>query len=298
MKNLASVVGSVQVARTDESSSQRRTVEILAKAHGISEEGMTALWRGSRLTPPTDDARVAKYRASKSLVQELRRRANEQREKVLERAISKAWLTTQLEGLAAKRPRPTFDQLLAKIKDPTLRAFAEKFNPDGSGGALVLGPTGVGKSIAVLCLMIRCMAEEALCDFDTSLKVPFGDWVQLVIPKTWTSVDAIDLCTAQQRAGLSDPDPPIVCMAKTSDYLILEDLGWERGFHVETLIQVAVPRYRRCLPTFVTSGEKHKALRERYTDAVLRRFWNINGQDGAVVDLWQAQKSRPTVVQR
>lgn len=289
MQSLASVVGTIAFEAQPEESAPQKTVEILAGAHGVSVAEMVALWRGSGLAPPTEEARVLKYRASKLLIPELLKRSEKRRENVAKAAVNAAWSITNLEALAAKDPRPTLQQLLEKITSPRLKVLAEKFHPDKTGGALIMGPTGVGKSVACLCIMLRCMRDEALADFDASLKIPFDEPAPRGNAKSWFSIDAMDLGIAQQRTGLGDPEPQCITQAKDAGNLILDDLGWERGFHVEALIQVAAPRYRRGLATLVTSGETHEALRERYTDAVLRRFWNVDGRKGAVVDLWKNQ---------
>lgn len=284
MESLANVVTGMTFGA---SNGPQWSVEVLAEAHGMRVDEMTALWRGAGLAPPTEESRLLKYRASKMLVNELRRRSEERKSALIERAANRAWATTQLEGIAAKRP-PT-EELLGYITDQRLRAFAERFDPEQHGGAMVLGPTGIGKTIAALCLMLRCMAKEARDSFESELAVPFSEEIAPRRAKSWAAYDARDLGNAMQHTGLSDADHASIARAKTADFLILEDLGWERGFHVEALIDIAAPRYRRCLSTIVTSGERHEALRERYTDAVLRRFWNVDGKDGAIVDCWGAQ---------
>lgn len=283
MESLANVMTGLKVGV---SNGPQWSVEVLAGAHRMSVEEMTALWRGAGLSPPTEESRLLKFRASTVLIQELRRRSDDRRAAVIERAVNRAWSTTQLEGLAEKRP--AMDDLLRLIKHDRLRAFAERFEPNRHGGALLLGPTGIGKSVAVLCLMLRSMVNEAKDSFDAELSVPFTELTELRPPKSWASYDARDLGTAMQRNGLSDGDPSIIARAKMSDRFILEDLGWERSFHIEALLDIAAPRYKRGRPSFVTSGEHHEALRERYTDAVLRRFWNVDGKDGAIIDCWSA----------
>jgi len=287
MEPLANVVTGIKF---NTNNGPQWSVEVLAEAHGMSVASMTALWRGAGLSPPTEEARLLKFRASPVLVTELHRRSEERKAAMVEKAIDRAWTTTQLEGIAAKRP--TTEKLLGHITDPRLRAFAERFDPEQHGGALVLGPTGIGKTIAALCLMLRCMAKQARDAFESDLTVPFTEITTPRCAKSWASYDARDLGNAMQHTGLSDADHASITRAKTADFLILEDLGWERGFHVEALIDIAAPRYRRCLPTIVTSGERHDVLRERYTDAVLRRFWNIDGKDGAIVDCWAAQECK------
>lgn len=262
------------------------SVSFLAESHKISVEEMTALWRGAGLVPPVEEARVLKYKnPANNLLGQLRERGEKRKSEAIEGAIARAFATTHLENIAQKRPQ--LSELLGLIKEPKLRAFAERFNPEKHGGALVLGPSGIGKTIASLCLMIGCMITEAKERFEYEKKIPFTDTTLPVKkPKLWASFDARDIGSAVQHTGLNGPDPAVLVKARSVDCLILEDLGWERSFHVEALIDVAAPRYRRGLPTIVTSGEKHEALRERYTDAVLRRFWNVDGKDGAIINCW------------
>jgi hypothetical protein len=262
-------------------------VDILAEAHGMSVPQMRALWRRAGLVPPSEEKRVLKFKCSPNLVPELKRRGAERADAVLKKAIDTAFSVTHLEKISEKKPK--LIELLALIKEPKLRAFAERFDPEKHGGALVLGPSGIGKTISALCVMIRCMTSEAVLDYESDLTLPFGDFHIINKPKSWASFDARDIGLAVQHAGLNGPDPSVLVKAQSVDCLILEDLGWERSFHVEALIDVAAPRYRRGLPTIVTSGEKHETLRERYTDAVLRRFWNVDGKDGAIINCWGNQ---------
>lgn len=274
------------IERPVDAMTPQKTVEILAEAHGMSFADMNALWRGAGIDPPTEEARVLKYSASKLLPLELKTRSDLRRNELATKAIEAAWRTTNMVALAKHEPRPRFRDLREKIRSKRLRDFAEKHDPSVDGGALIMGPTGIGKSIACLCVMLRCMRKSVLDAFERSLLVPFTCEAVNVSHELWYSVDAQDLGLAQQHSKLGDPEPECISKARSADRLILDDLGWERGFHVESLIRVAAPRYRLGLASLVTSGEPHQALRERYTDAVLRRFFNVDGQDGVVIDLW------------
>jgi DNA replication protein DnaC len=138
-------------------------------------------------------------------------------------------------------------------------------------------------------MMIRCVVREALEVFDSACLMPFDSETKKHQVQIWMACDARDLGNAVQRTGLGEKEPEIIIRAANADVLIMEDLGWERSFHIESLLDVAAPRYKRQKPSIITSGEKHDALRERYTDAVLRRFWDIEGKNGAVVDCWKAK---------
>lgn len=256
----------------------------LAEAHGESIESMTRLWRALGASPPTDRARLDAYKSNQKLMGELTRRFNAKLDEVKDRATSLSFRCSQLEALAESKP--SIETMLGWIKDSRLRVFAERFDPRKNGGAIVLGPTGCGKTVAALCMMVRCIVDAHMKAFEHDCSVPFTSRAEHTTPPRWAAYDARDIGNAVQRTPLGEPEPAILRDAASASVLILEDLGWERNFHIESLIDVAAPRYRRQLPTIVTSGEKHDALRERYTDAVLRRFWNIEGKDGAIIDCW------------
>lgn len=183
----------------------------------------------------------------------------------LEYSDNRAFCSTHLQAISTSRP--SVATVLSWIRDPRLKDFATGFDPFLAGGAILLGPTGIGKSVACFCVMRRMM--PASLGF-------------------WGSHDALDIGLDSQRTPLGQPEPDAVSRAKRATCLILDDLGWERTFHVDTIVDIAATRYKIGKPTLVTSGKTMLELKERYGDAVLRRFTDVGGSRGVVLDCWKS----------
>lgn len=183
---------------------------------------------------------------------------------------NRAFCTTHMRAVAEARPTP--DVALSWIQEPRLKSFAATFDPFVAGGAILLGTTGLGKSLACFCVMRRIMLAR----------------IQSGKPRdSWASYDALDLGLEAQRTPLGHPEADAIERAKTSACLILDDLGWERAFHVDTIVDIAAARYKHGRPTLVTSGKTESELRATYGAAVLRRFTDVGGLRGKILDCWK-----------
>src|SRR5512145_2611360 len=142
---------------------------------------------------------------------------------------------------------------------PKLKRFFKAW--DGASGALLLGPTGVGKSLVVAWLGARLNASKR--------SEKFVRWVR-----------ADELSTIlQDKGGFDD-----VRLLKSCPVLIIDEMGWECW--PETIQQVIGTRAERRIPTLVTSGQTFAGFTERYGDAVVRKITTIG--KGGRVDCWQS----------
>lgn len=174
------------------------------------------------------------------------------------------------------------EQMVAWIKPPALKSLAVRYDIARDGGRLVLGPTGVGKSVAGACVTRRrieteYMASKAAAGFSRHR----GDSI------VW--VRALDLPNARLQLALGKGEAELVVRATQTPYLVLDDIGWEshRAGADDVLAEVIARRYDQGLTTFATSGLTLEQFRERYSDAIVRRIIEAGGKPGKVVDLWQ-----------
>lgn len=180
------------------------------------------------------------------------------------------------------------DRLLSMIPDPTLRALAENYDPEEHGGRLVLGPTGIGKSVAAAAFVRRLIAAE----MRERVRGPDVDdngrhWVFDGPPsRVW--VRALDLPNARLQIGLGKGEAMLVQKAQQASFAVLDDMGWEsrRAGADDVVCEVLAARYDRGLPTYVTSGLTLDAFVARYGDAVVRRICETAGLAGKVLELW------------
>lgn len=150
-----------------------------------------------------------------------------------------------------------------KAADPRLRAFVAKWS--GASGAILLGPTKLGKSLAAAAAATRVLANHP--DSDT--------WVR------WVRADELTLLLSS-RGGYDDIEA-----LKRSRVLVLDELGYEPW--PDQVLTVIGARHDWNRPTLVTSGLRLDSVTQRYGDATLRRIVEV-GQ-GTVVDCWAPQSA-------
>lgn len=178
-------------------------------------------------------------------------------------------------------------ELARLARHSTLRALAEDVQP-GEHGRLVLGPTGIGKTVAGIALMRRAMEREAMP------KAPrqddsAGDWdMSGNAPVDYAWVRALDLPNARLQQSFGKGEADLVDKAAKAGFLVLDDMGWEskRAQADDVVLEVIARRYDSGLATYITSGLSRVAFVERYGDAVERRITEAGGKQGKTMDLW------------
>lgn len=166
---------------------------------------------------------------------------------------------------------------LRKRVHPVLYRFALHHDPREHGSALLLGPSGVGKTTAAAVLVRRLakQAREATVGADSH-------WMARV---KWCEAHA--LVKAAKEWPLGKGEPPLVDRCREASLLVLDEVGFEP--HDPILLDVVNGRYKARLPTIVTSGLGSTAAEftDRYGEAFVRR---LSGRDvGKVFDAGESK---------
>jgi DNA replication protein DnaC len=150
------------------------------------------------------------------------------------------------------------EELVARCRSLLLR---QKVNGLGKPtlSALLIGPSGDGKSSAAACLVRRALAAY------TDSK---GTTFKAAIGFQW--VTAADLAMADRRHPLGDGRPPVIEKAMRASALVLDDVGLEVS--AEPILDVLRVRYDMCLPTICTSGLTQDELERHLGSAGVRRM--------------------------
>ncbi len=151
------------------------------------------------------------------------------------------------------------------VKSRKMRAVADRWSLN-SGGLLLTGPTGCGKTSAARRALRRLVRAA------TSERDP-------VLAFRWLT--AVEIARARRNHPLGQGDPPIIEAAATASLLVLDELGHEALD--ESIFEVLDRRYVAQLRTIVTAGRPATELRERYGAACIRR---IHEPGGAVIEAW------------
>lgn len=244
-------------------------VKLLASGLAVSADEMRALLERAWVRPPTSRSKIDRL-LDGDLLGLLQRKAAQLEADRERAAVGHAFATCHVPLFRQTERSPAELLQFVSPKARVLRLFAERWRPE-AGGAIVIGPTGCGKSIVAFVAMARAIVDHAR-------ETRRGPMLE------WCSCDALDLGLAAQRSSLSRT-PELVARAKRASGLVLDDLGWEREFHRESVLEVAAHRYKHGLPTIVTSGKTYDELEQIYGRAVLRRFL---GPDGKIVNAWGA----------
>lgn len=188
------------------------------------------------------------------------------------------------------RMQPT--ELLA-LASPRLRDFASTYRPAEHGGALITGPTGIGKSVTAVALLLRPLlraaaarAVDRLCFTDRRGPNPGACVAATPRAHGFLFVRAADLDSARRQHPLGEGEAPLVTAAIDAELLALDDVGHERDF--AAVWDVVAGRYDRAAPTVATSGWPLAKLAEKYGAAAVRRLTEAGAHKGAVVEVWDA----------
>lgn len=146
-------------------------------------------------------------------------------------------LMTRCSGLIRAR--------LGKLGTPTL-------------SALLLGPTGVGKTSAVAWLLGRSLAEFEQSDGERFAQAPGLLWAT-----------ATDVALSDRRHPLGAEQPPLVKLAISATALVLDDVGLEPA---GVLWEVLQARYYQRRPTLATTGLTKRQLSDHLGAAGVRRL--------------------------
>lgn len=204
-----------------------------------------------------------------------------------ERAEARATWDAELArsfAAAVKDVLPTAADLTSERRRalivPALRTWAAEHDP--GRGALLLGLSGIGKSVACVEFCHRVQQQDAAASWARQVErrveimMPMGCRVHL------TSAAAIGACT---QYGQVDWVRGALFAVRDVPILVIDDLGWEPAAGLPAIRELLAHRYGEGLPTIVTSGETLPALRERYGDAVLRRIVECRGVTTPPLDL-------------
>lgn len=129
-----------------------------------------------------------------------------------------------------------------------------------SGSVVVCGPTGIGKTAALVwwCLM------------HTDIR--------------WQWLDGIALGHANRRHALGEGTPELIDLAIGAAVLIVDDPDHARDR--DPFVEVLRERYAEGLPVFVATGKRFEELDAHYGDGLVRRMVEGDGGEGLRVDLW------------
>jgi hypothetical protein len=159
--------------------------------------------------------------------------------------IAQAREQARADALMARRARLLEERgaLQRRIHSRLMNELRKKPTPC----ALLMGPTGCGKTSAAL-------------------------WLRSGFPGEWMGARELGAC--ERRHPLGDGTPPAFELACTARVLYLDDLGTEDQRDVPVLQHVLDRRYSRVppLPTVTTTGLTAAQLTERYGAATVRRM--------------------------
>lgn len=158
-------------------------------------------------------------------------------------------------ALDARRERIRRERLAleARMRNPKLLTALRRLD---TRCALLLGPTGEGKTSAAL-------------------------WARLRHRGAWMT--ARDLGASERRHPLGEELPPLLREALRTPVLYLDDLGTEEGRDLGVVQYVIDQRYASGRATFVTSGLTPKGLVEYLGAPTLRRLveQHVSRSDGS-----------------
>ncbi|HVY32569.1 MAG TPA: hypothetical protein VHB79_38795 [Polyangiaceae bacterium] len=170
-------------------------------------------------------------------------------------------------------------ELAAKISVGSLREAVADY---AGGAALLLGKTGVGKTLAALLMARR---EAAGIERERLQRRRPEDLCEEIQLRQHAAYVAWVSCAELPRIAASEPfgrEHSSVTAAKRAPLAVLDDLTW--GATDKTLLEILASRYDHGLPTISTAGATRKELVSRFGDAVVRRLLECRGQKGLVVE--------------
>ncbi len=181
----------------------------------------------------------------------------------------------------------TDEQILAILAErgPQVRQWVETY--DGRS-AVLLGPTGIGKSIAAFCVLRRAKRVEARQELKREGWSPasYQDdrWPDSESRFRGGWIAAQDLLVAQRGHPLGQGEASEVRKAKTGRLVVIDDITWPTRHDLTREVMAA--RYDAGLPTIVTAGERMARLfgADMFGDAFGRRCLDLRGEQGDVVE--------------
>lgn len=258
--------------------------ESWCEAQGVDAKSAQAAAQIMRMSPQ-DLANFAKSRGEK-WGDELTELARERRGKLDEFIESRARKIgpRSFAELSTERIRGLANQRLVALEG----------SADGTRGALMLGPTGSGKSIVAALVARKRMLSEARRSYDTveSEMAKRAEWHTgkriYTFGVEWRS--ASQLSRIRRSHPLGKGEAPEIERAFEARLLVIDDLGWEPA-QDPVCADVLSERYDRGLPTIVTSGMTESELTGRYGAALVRRITETAGKDGLMVDLFSENET-------
>lgn len=254
------------------------TLDDLVRLLGVAYDGTRWMVAHERtLSRLEQDPGLTKHR-------QLAKRTRETWEKDDRRAVVVACqaMPSAAELDAAERQR--------HIHAPELRRWAN--DADTTRGGVLSGPTGAGKTMAVVSFVSRVIRAERIANRETPLLGRVVDDDGIVHPGVpsvmFVAAETIGECVeyGQVKQEPSDPYTPrgIDAWCRCG-WLGIDDLGWEARPGRLAIQRVLSARYKNALPTLVTTGMPLTELQREYGVAVVRRIVECRGRKGAVVEV-------------
>jgi len=188
----------------------------------------------------------------------------ENRETIRQR--SRVFASRLLPWAGARRP-----EWRERVKEPRLRALAERYELS-RGSVLVVGPTGVGKTLTAMAVARGLLAAA----YRT------GDVDALIVRAAWATGPELARALRETRLGSASE---ALAEARRTPVLFLDELGQENA-PAGWLLELLDDRYRRSTPTFTASGLTLRELEARYGSGAVRR---LKEPVGDTLDLFTGQ---------
>jgi DNA polymerase III delta prime subunit len=205
-----------------------------------------------------------------------RQAARTEAEQVLRRKAVAAWLQVP------PRYRGTVPELLKRLEHERAgtpgRRLLGKVREAHTVSALLLGPTGCGKSTTAAVLVRRALGE-----FEAS----GGKRFECVIDLAWSRATRLAVAERQHALGAGEADP--IVRAKRAGLLVLDDVGLEEPGAV---LPILADRYDAGLATVVTTGLTKAGL-TKHLGAAGVRLLTEQAAGFLLVDAHDPQRARP-----
>jgi len=145
--------------------------------------------------------------------------------------------------------------------------------------ALLLGPSGIGKTTGLAWLIRRALSEFESSDGQRAKEAP---------GLLWSTAAAIAL--SDRRHPLGSDKPPLLAQATTASLLVIDDIGLEPA---GVVAEVLWARYDAKRPVMATSGLTKRQLTDHLGAAGVRRLTDQHaGSPVLVVDAHEKSESK------